>query len=296
MTNPEREGGHENGWVELDAELSGEIGIVLTPQNLQIIFIDHQPQIASGLQSIDRQIRDSNDVSFYALNGMRTMRLMQVSDATAALASEVRREREGALGAAAMFEDDVRRALDTDCSPVRPPPSRRSRFGDLGRPVLLMVAAAVVALFALRQFPFFGAPQQQANVGSMELASSRAQGVPTNDPPGGDALLPQLTVLNVGTAELRTGDHAVGRRRPIRVDWAAPQPMGPADVAPMLGAAAAPGENEAIGSGEGAAPVREATATRDAAPAGQRAAAAPQPEVPAQRDVAPTLEAAAAPA
>lgn len=29
---------------------------VLTPQNSQIIFIDHQPQMAFGVQSIDRQV------------------------------------------------------------------------------------------------------------------------------------------------------------------------------------------------------------------------------------------------
>ena len=28
---------------------------VLTPQNSQLIFIDHQPQMAFGVQSIDRQ-------------------------------------------------------------------------------------------------------------------------------------------------------------------------------------------------------------------------------------------------
>ncbi len=29
---------------------------VLTPANCQIIFIDHQPQMAFGVQSIDRQV------------------------------------------------------------------------------------------------------------------------------------------------------------------------------------------------------------------------------------------------
>src|SRR5271163_2289687 len=29
---------------------------VLTPQNCQLIFIDHQPQMAFGVQSIDRQV------------------------------------------------------------------------------------------------------------------------------------------------------------------------------------------------------------------------------------------------
>src|SRR5258707_3042648 len=35
---------------------------VLTPQNTQIIFIDHQPQMAFGVQSIDRQTLKNNVV------------------------------------------------------------------------------------------------------------------------------------------------------------------------------------------------------------------------------------------
>ena len=33
---------------------------VLTPQNSQLIFIDHQPQMAFGVQSIDRQTLKNN--------------------------------------------------------------------------------------------------------------------------------------------------------------------------------------------------------------------------------------------
>ena len=36
---------------------------VLTPANCQIIFIDHQPQMAFGLQSIDRQVLKNNTVA-----------------------------------------------------------------------------------------------------------------------------------------------------------------------------------------------------------------------------------------
>ncbi|QGZ40481.1 nicotinamidase-related amidase [Pseudoduganella flava] len=36
---------------------------VLTPQNSQIIFIDHQPQMAFGVQSIDRQALKNNTVA-----------------------------------------------------------------------------------------------------------------------------------------------------------------------------------------------------------------------------------------
>ena len=35
---------------------------VLTPENSQIIFIDHQPQMAFGVQSIDRQTLKNNTV------------------------------------------------------------------------------------------------------------------------------------------------------------------------------------------------------------------------------------------
>src|ERR1700745_241845 len=36
---------------------------VLTPQNSQLIFIDHQPQMAFGVQSLDRQILKNNTVA-----------------------------------------------------------------------------------------------------------------------------------------------------------------------------------------------------------------------------------------
>lgn len=36
---------------------------VLTPQNSQMIFIDHQPQMAFGVQSIDRQVLKNNAVA-----------------------------------------------------------------------------------------------------------------------------------------------------------------------------------------------------------------------------------------
>jgi nicotinamidase-related amidase len=35
---------------------------LLTPQNCQLIFIDHQPQMAFGVQSIDRQTLKNNSV------------------------------------------------------------------------------------------------------------------------------------------------------------------------------------------------------------------------------------------
>jgi nicotinamidase-related amidase len=36
---------------------------LLTPHNCQIIFIDHQPQMAFGVQSIDRQALKNNTVA-----------------------------------------------------------------------------------------------------------------------------------------------------------------------------------------------------------------------------------------
>lgn len=43
--------------------MSNEKLQVLTPQNSQLIFIDHQPQMAFGVQSIDRQTLKSNTVA-----------------------------------------------------------------------------------------------------------------------------------------------------------------------------------------------------------------------------------------
>jgi nicotinamidase-related amidase len=36
---------------------------VLTPQNCQLIFVDQQPQMAFGVQSIDRQLLKNNVVA-----------------------------------------------------------------------------------------------------------------------------------------------------------------------------------------------------------------------------------------
>src|SRR5260370_19164127 len=36
---------------------------VLTPQNCQVIFIDHEPQMAFAVQSIDRQMLKNNTVA-----------------------------------------------------------------------------------------------------------------------------------------------------------------------------------------------------------------------------------------
>jgi hypothetical protein len=36
---------------------------VLTPQNCQLIFIDHEPQMAFAVQSIDRQVLKNNTVA-----------------------------------------------------------------------------------------------------------------------------------------------------------------------------------------------------------------------------------------
>jgi nicotinamidase-related amidase len=36
---------------------------LLTPKNCQLIFIDHEPQMAFGVQSIDRQVLKNNTVA-----------------------------------------------------------------------------------------------------------------------------------------------------------------------------------------------------------------------------------------
>jgi nicotinamidase-related amidase len=42
--------------------MSGKLE-VLTPQNSQVLFIDQQPQMAFGVQSIDRQVLKNNVVN-----------------------------------------------------------------------------------------------------------------------------------------------------------------------------------------------------------------------------------------
>ena len=48
---------------------------VLTPQNSQVIFIDHQPQMAFGVQSIDRQTLKNNRCSPNAICGWWSMKM-----------------------------------------------------------------------------------------------------------------------------------------------------------------------------------------------------------------------------
>src|SRR5260370_32472278 len=48
---------------EENSAMTGPKLEVLTPQNSQIIFIDHQPQMAFGVQSIDRQTLKNNTVA-----------------------------------------------------------------------------------------------------------------------------------------------------------------------------------------------------------------------------------------
>src|SRR4051812_21268422 len=119
------------------------------------------------------RLHDPNSLSFYAPKGPRTVRLSEVSDAAAALGADASRDRHDRdapmLGGAAMFEGDVaikrlraRRSLDPDLPPAPPLPPRGTWFGSIGRLVLIMVAAAVIALFAIGQFPFPSLKQQQA--------------------------------------------------------------------------------------------------------------------------------------
>lgn len=49
--------------TSLDTIMSNSKLEVLTPDNCQIIFIDQQPQMAFGVQSIDRQVLKNNVVA-----------------------------------------------------------------------------------------------------------------------------------------------------------------------------------------------------------------------------------------
>lgn len=50
----------------MDAIMTNPKLEVLTPDNCQIIFIDQQPQMAFGVQSMDRQVLKNNTLAAFA--------------------------------------------------------------------------------------------------------------------------------------------------------------------------------------------------------------------------------------
>ena len=62
---------------------------VLTPQNSQIIFIDHQPQMAFGVQSIDRQVLKNNVVALAKAAGVPVAAVFGPGTNLVAAASEI---------------------------------------------------------------------------------------------------------------------------------------------------------------------------------------------------------------
>jgi len=143
---------------------------------------------------------DPNSASFYAPRGARAARLPP-ADMVPVSVPEESGESRNALVASEPFEGDLavqrlraRRALDPDYVPTPPPALRqRSALAVFGRLLMVTLAAAVIALVAIGQFPFPTFLQQTISNRPAELASlsSRAAPTPTQR---ADAEVPVLLV------------------------------------------------------------------------------------------------------
>jgi hypothetical protein len=128
------------------------------------------------------RLHDPNSASFCAPTGARTVRLGQVSEAASALAATLPPHEPH--GAGKPFEQPgapirrPRRSLDPEFPPAPPPRLRkRSWPAAVGRAVLIVSTAAVVALIAVGQFPFPGLWRQPAQDRAIELAASSSRPV-----------------------------------------------------------------------------------------------------------------------
>src|SRR5215813_13225446 len=132
--------------------------------------------------------QDANTVFFYAPK--RAARLAQRPEPAPGLTPDEPREEAGAAASGERFEGDrfegdaaiqrlrARRSLDPEFPPAPPAPLRKkSWLGSVGRLSLVMLAAGIVALFAIGQFPFPDFWRQQRN----ELASSSSRPAPTTN-------------------------------------------------------------------------------------------------------------------
>ena len=141
--------------------------------------------------------QDANTVFFYAPK--RAARLAQRPEPAPGLMPDEPRE-EGAAAQGEKFDNDrfegdaaiqrlrARRSLDPEFPPAPPAPLRKkSWLGSVGRLSLVMLAAGIVALFAIGQFPF---PDFWRQGNRVELASSSARPAPTAAPKRTDAVIP----------------------------------------------------------------------------------------------------------
>jgi hypothetical protein len=149
----------------------------------------------------DPDRRDPNSASFYAPRGPRAVRLGQVAEAAAALIPD---EPDGATSRrpwanmpTVMDDPSVprlrRRSLDPDVPPAPPlMPNGRSLSGSIARLLLVVVAAAVIALFAVGQFSFPVSDEQ-----AMELASNASRPGTTVAAKRSEPAIPQLVVQSL---------------------------------------------------------------------------------------------------
>jgi hypothetical protein len=146
---------------------------------------------------------DPNSVSYYAPRGARPTRLPPVEPMPALIPEVPPSESRTSLVAANdPFEGDIavqrlraRRSLDPEFAPAPPLPLRnRSWLAVVSRLVMVILAAAVVALIAIGQFPFPTGWRQPASDRGIELASTSTRSVPAVAGKGAEVVIPRLLV------------------------------------------------------------------------------------------------------
>jgi hypothetical protein len=147
---------------------------------------------------------DPNSVSYYAPRGARPTRLPPV-EPMPTLLPEVpppSDSRTSLVAANDPFEGDIavqrlraRRSLDPEFAPAPPLPLRsRSWLAVVSRLVMVIVAAAVVALIAIGQFPIPPGWRQAVSDRGIELASTSTRSVSGGAGKVTDTVIPRLLV------------------------------------------------------------------------------------------------------
>jgi hypothetical protein len=144
---------------------------------------------------------DPNSVSFYAPRGGRPARLPPAEPMPALVPDDLEsgESRGSLLSPSQPFEGDLavqrlraRRSLDPDYTPGPPLPLRqRSSLAVLSRLVMVILAAAIVALIAIGQFPFPTFLRQLASDRELASSSSRPAAEPAKR---ADSEIPRLLV------------------------------------------------------------------------------------------------------
>src|SRR5262245_30764915 len=153
--------------------------------------------------------QDANTVFFYAPK--RAARLAQRPEPAPGLMPDEPREEAGAAAPGERFDNDrfegdaaiqrlrARRSLDPEFPPAPPAPLRKKTWlGSVGRLGLVMLAAGIVALFAIGQFPFADFWRQSRSDRAVELASSSARPAPAATAQRrSETAIPQLVVRDL---------------------------------------------------------------------------------------------------